>query len=175
MLHGDREFEEELRSFIKQCTHNHTVFFAGMAHTIVRFKPPLGLFGRLQVEKTGDDRGKIDLKKGGLFTLTRGVGLIALEAGFLGGTTWEKLERLHHLNIISDSDLETIKDSFTFLIRMRLEKQLARLRSGQEADNLVDPQELTEKERDHLREAFKGVNTLISLMRGRYHLDMMAR
>jgi hypothetical protein len=34
---------------------------------------------------------------------------------------------------------------------------------------------LYEKEREQLKSAFKGVNTLISVMRGRYQLDMMAR
>ena len=175
VLHGDPEFEDELRAYILECTRNHTVFFAGMAHTIVQFKPPLGLFGRLQVGKTDEDRGRVDLKKGGLFTLTRGISLIALEVGILGGTTWEKLERLHHLDIISDGDLETVKDAFTFLIKMRLEKQLAALQLKMEASNLVDPLELSEKVRDQLKSAFKGVNTLISIMRGRYQLDMMAR
>lgn len=175
VLHGEQHFEEELRSYIRQCTHNHTVFFAGMAHTIINFKPPLGLFGRLLVSKTGDDSGKLDLKKGGLFTLTRGIGLIALETGILGGTTWEKMERLHHSAIISDGDLQTIKDAFTFLIKMRLEKQLAAIQAGKEADNLVDPLDLSEREREQLKSAFKGVNTLISLMRSRYQLDMMAR
>jgi CBS domain-containing protein len=146
-----------------------------MARNIVRFKPPLGIFGRLQVGKSGDERGKIDLKKGGIFTLTRGIGLLALEAGIMGGTTWDKLERLHLLNIVSDDDLETLEEAFTFLIKLRLEKQLMALNSGQEAGNLVDPLVLPDRLRDQLRAAFRGVNTLISLMRSRYQLDMIAR
>jgi hypothetical protein len=34
---------------------------------------------------------------------------------------------------------------------------------------------LTDKERDQLRSAFKGVNTLIAILHSRYQLDMMAR
>ena len=175
VIHGEKEFERELREHLHTCTKSHAIFFPSMARNIVRFKPPLGMFGRLQVGKSGEERGKIDLKKGGIFTLTRGIGLLALEAGIMGGTTWDKLERLHLLNIVSDDDLETLKEAFTFLIKLRLEKQLMALHSGQEAGNLVDPLVLPDRLRDQLRAAFRGVNTLISLMRSRYQLDMMAR
>jgi CBS domain-containing protein len=175
VIHGEKHFEIELREHLHICTKNHAIFFPSMARNIVRFKPPLGIFGRLQVGKSGDERGKIDLKKGGIFTLTRGIGLLALEAGIMGGTTWDKLERLHLLNIVSDDDLETLEEAFTFLIKLRLEKQLMALNSGQEAGNLVDPLVLPDRLRDQLRAAFRGVNTLISLMRSRYQLDMIAR
>ncbi|MBW6463616.1 MAG: CBS domain-containing protein [Firmicutes bacterium] len=175
VMHGDKLFENELREHLYNCTKKHAIFFPSMARNIVRFKPPLGMFGRFQVGKSGNERGKIDLKKGGIFTLTRGIGLLALEAGIMGGTTWEKLERLHLLKIVSDDDLETLKEAFTFLVKLRLEKQLIAISSGQEAGNLVDPLVLPDKLRDQLRVALQGVNILISIMRSRYHLDMMAR
>lgn len=173
VLHGEVAFEAELRSHIIECVRLNSVFFAGMAGNIVRFKPPLGIFGRLLTEKTGAERGKIDLKKGGVFTLTRGIGLIALEAGIMGGTTWDKLSRLHHLNIVSDHDLEMLNESFTFLIKLRLEKQLFAISNGSEPGNRIDPQTLSYKERDLLRSAFKGVNTLIAILNSRYQLDMI--
>ena len=174
VLHGEKAFEEELRTHIIECARLNSVLFAGMATNIVRFKPPLGIFGRLLVGKSGAESGKIDLKKGGVFTLTRGIGLIALEAGIMGGTTWDRLSRLHHLNIISDHDLEMLNESFTFLIQLRLNKQLITVSNGAEPDNLVDPQTLTYKERDQLRSAFKGVDTLIAILNSRYQLDMIA-
>jgi CBS domain-containing protein len=175
VIHGEKDFESELRTHLHACAQNHAIFFPNMARNIVRFKPPLGMFGRLLVGKSGAERGKIDLKKGGIFALTRGIGLLALEGGVLGGTTWDKLERLHLLQIVSDDDLETLKEAFTFLIKLRLEKQLIALASGQEAGNLVDPLVLPDRLRDQLRAAFRGVNTLISLMRSRYQLDLIAR
>jgi len=175
VMHGDLFFEAELREFICECSRLNSIFFPSMARNIVRFKPPLGMFGRLQVEKKGEQRGKLDLKKGGVFALTRGIGLIALEAGIMGGTTWSKLERLHLLNVVSDHDFETIRDAFTFLVKMRLSRQLAAMSAGQPVDNFVDPKVLTDRERDRLREAFKGVETLLNIIKINYHLDLMAR
>jgi len=175
VLHGELSFEKELRDHIIECARINSIFFPGMARNIVRFKPPLGMFGRFLLEKSSDGRDKLDLKKGGLFTLTRGIGLIALEAGIMGGSTWDKLSHLHSMNIISDHDLETLNESFTFLIRLRLIKQLDASLKGVEPDNLVDPMVMPDTEREQLRTAFKGVNTLIAIMHSRYQLDLIAR
>ncbi len=175
VMYGDVSFEAELQEFICECTRRNAIFFPSMARNIVRFKPPLGMFGRFQVEKKGDQRGKLDLKKGGVFALTRGISLIALESGITGGTTWSKLERLNHLHVVSDHDLETLSEAFTFLVKMRLNKQLIALSSGRPVDNFVDPMVLMDRERDHLRAAFKGVDTLLHILKSRYQLDMMAR
>lgn len=175
VMHGDSAFEAELREYICECARCNSIFFPSMARNIVRFKTPLGVFGRLLVEKKGAHRGKLDLKKGGLFALTRGVSLIALESGFMGGTTWVKLERLHHLQVITDHDLEIILNAFTFLLQMRLRTQMNALLSGNSVDNCVDPAELTDRERDLLREAFKGVEMLLDILNCRYQLDLLAQ
>lgn len=175
VLHGEVSFEVELQHHICECARGNAIFFPNMARNIVRFKPPLGMFGRLLVEKKGDQRGKLDLKKGGLFALTRGVSLIALEADIMGGTTWSKLERLQHLHVVSDHDLEIIREAFTILTKMRLNKQLIAISSGRLVNNFIDPMVLTERERDQLREALRGVDVLLNILRSRYQLDMIAR
>ncbi len=83
--HGDRMLEDELRAHIGATVKNNSLFFPNMARNIIRFKPPIGMFSRLLVERRGEGRGKLDLKKGGLFALTRGISLIALEEGICGG------------------------------------------------------------------------------------------
>jgi len=172
VLHGEKSFEDELRTHICERARSNPIFFPNMARNIVRFKPPIGLFGRLLVDKKGDQRGKLDLKKGGLFALTKGISLIALESGIMGGTTWSKLERLQHLHLASDQDMEVIRDSFSFLMKMRLEKQLIALSSGKEPDNFIDPLILKEPEREQLRTALRGVETLIKLLNSHYQLDL---
>ena len=174
VLHGEKAFEDELRAHICECARTNTLFFPNMARNIIRFKPPLGMFGRLLVEKNGGQRGKLDLKKGGLFALTRGISLLALEGGIMGGTTWDKLERLHHLHLVSEHDLEVIKDAFTFLMKMRLEKQLIALSSGKEPGNYIDPMVLPDLDKDRLRTAFRGVTTMIKVLQSHYQLSLVS-
>lgn len=173
--HGDRALEEELRRHIGETVRANTHFFPNMARSIIRFKPPIGMFGRLLVERRGEGRGKIDLKKGGLFALTRGISLMALEEGICGGTTWSKLERLRQHAHIAPSDLDVLEESFTVLINLRLEKQLRSIAAGDLPTNYVDPLVLREKDREQLRAAFRGVNALLHILRNRYQLDLVSR
>lgn len=175
VLHGDSGFEEKLRSLIIQSAHRNTHFFPNMARNIIRFKPPLGMFGRLLTERSGEGKGKLDLKKGGLFALTRGISLIAMEEGISGGTTWSKLERLGDHAHIAPNDMQVLEESLTFLAKLRLDKQLLALRSGQQPGNFVDPLVLKEQERVQLRAAFRGVNTLFQILTSRYQLNLVSR
>lgn len=171
--HGEHGFEDELRQHVSATAQKNSHFFPNMARNIIRFKPPLGMFSRLLVERRGEGRGKLDLKKGGLFALTRGISLIALEEGICGGTTWSKIERLRQNAHIASHDLDVLEESFTFLIKLRLEKQLRSLAAGQQPSNYVDPLVLPEKDRVQLRAAFRGVNTLRQMLQSRYQLDLV--
>ena len=175
VLHGDRLFEDALRTHIYETAHQKSLFFPYMARNIVGFRPPVGLFGRFVCERSGPCRGRLDLKKGGLFAMVRGVGLLALEAQVMGGTTWDKLDRLRSLGLFSSKKLDLIEDSFSCLIRMRLGRQLAAISNGQEPDNCINPDILSDRVRSDLRTAFKGVDTLLQLLRNHYKLDMIAR
>lgn len=175
VLHGDQSFEAALRTHIFDTAQSKSLFFPSMARNIVRFKPPMGMFGRLLVEKKGPCRGKLDLKKGGLFAMVRGIGLLALEVGIVGGSTWDKIERLRSLNLVASGDLDDIEESFSTLVRMRLGRQLSALRTNQEPDNCVDPLVMTERSRKQLRAALRGVDTLLQILRSHYKLDMIAR
>lgn len=175
VMHGELSFEAELRDHIYKTAHSMSLFFPSMARNIVRFKPPIGMFGRLLVEKNGPGRGKIDLKKGGLFAIVRGISLLALEVNIIGGSTWEKIERLRHTSLLSSKDLDEIEESFNTLMKMRLGRQLAARTANQEADNYVDPLVMLEKNRVQLRAALRGVETLLKIMRSHYQLDVIAR
>lgn len=175
VIHGRREYEEELRRTIIETTTSHPYFFPNMARNIIRFKPPLGLFGRFITGKRGEERGKVDIKKGGVFGLTRGIGLICLEERILGGTTWSRLERLKGTGHFSMNDLQVIEESFSFLMKLRLDKQLIALAGNREPSNLVDPLVLKEQERVQLRAAFRGVSTLYQILTSRYQLNLVSR
>lgn len=175
VIHGEQGYEEKLRRVIVERCSLHQHFFPNMARNIIRFRPPIGFFGRIITGKRGEERGKVDLKKGGLFGLTRGVGLIALEKGILGGTTWNKMERLRSTKTFAEEDLRGIEESFTFLMKLRLEKQLLAIGSGKEPSNLVDPLVLKEQERVQLRAAFRGVETLYQILSSRYQLNLVSR
>jgi len=174
-IHGDKSLEKHLHEFIHTTVQRHKLFFPHVAKNIVRFPAPLGMFGRIKVERTGSNRGKVELKKAGIFAITEGASLLALENNVDSGTTWDKLERLGQLSVLSKKDSETISEAFSQLVNFRLQRQLRDLAAGNKPSNAIDPQRMPEKTRNQLREALRGVNLLLRIIREHYRLDFISR
>ncbi len=175
VIYGEEDLERQLHDHIRAAVQRHSLFLPYMARHICHFPPPLGMFGRIRVERRGEHRGKVDLKKAGIFALTLGASLMALEAGSLGGSTWSKLEFLRGQGVLGEGEFEVLDESFTFLVRLRLERQLRALASGTKPTNHVDPLVMRDRERDQFRQALKGVGTLLKTIRDRYKLDFISR
>ena len=117
---------------------------------------------------------KIDIKKAGIFAITVGTSLLALDAGIIGGSTWEKLELLGKRGVLSPGDVKTIEQAFTFLVRVRLQWQLRERAVKVKPSNYINPLAMTDNERDQFRQALKGVKTFLRIMDHRYHLNFIS-
>lgn len=174
-IHGDSSLEEKLHEFIRSTTQRNMIFFPYVARNIIRFPAPLGMFGRIKVEHRGANRGKVDLKKSGIFAITEGTSLLALEHNIGKGTTWEKLEKLGEMGVLSPKVSEMLSESFSQLVNLRLQRQLSDLAAGKKPGNAIDPLRLPEKVQKQLREALRGVNQLLRIIRDHYRLDSISR
>lgn len=174
-LHGDDSLAEILKDYIRATVDRNNLFLPYVARNIVRFPPPLGWFGRIRVEKEGEHKGKVNLKKAGIFALTEGVSLLALEAGILDGSTWEKLAALGERKRIPPREVERLDGAFTHLVGLRLEYQLEALRQGQKPANHVDPNALSAREREQLKDSLRTVASFLKAIRDRYKLDFISR
>lgn len=176
-LHGDSSLGMQLRTHIRVTVHKTPFFFPNMACHAVRFPTPLTFFGSIRVEGSGENRGMVDIKKAGIFAITVGSTLLALELGYMGGTTWEKLELLGQRRIITARDLETIRKAYSFLVQLRLRQQiiqLSELPPGGTPSNFINLKKMSDTERDQLRKALKGVSIFLRILRTHYKLDYIS-
>lgn len=173
VIHGNLSLEKRLREHVIATSHNHSLFFSYMAHNIVQFSPPLGLFGKIRLEPKGEHKGSFDLKKGGIFALTQGVSLLALLHHSMGGTTWEKLGGLRQDSQISEDDLNSIEEAFSLLVRLRLMTQLDAVAAGKAPDNYCDPTLLSNREQEQLRMALRSVNLMLQILKDTFQLDLL--
>lgn len=173
-LHGAETPATVLREHIRATTRSHALFFPNMACHVVRFPAPFTLFGRIRSEQHEEHKGLVDLKKAGIFAVTTGASLLALEIGIIGGDTWSKLERLGQQGFFSGDDLEVIVKSFSYLVQLRLQQQLKELYTGCKPSNCVDPQLMTYREHEQFRQALKGINTFLWIFRDHYLLDYIS-
>jgi len=173
-LHGNENLGTQLCDHLRASVHDTPLFFPNMAFHAVRFPPPLTMFGRIRVEQSGERKGKVDIKKAGIFAITVGTSLLALEAGIIGGSTWEKLELLGKRGVLNPGDVKTIEEAFTYLVRVRLQWQLRELAANDKPSNHVDPLVMTDNERYQFRQALEGVNTFLRIMYDRYQLNFIS-
>ncbi len=174
-IHGDPAFQHVLEDHIRDAVRRQSLFLPYVARNIVRFPPPLGWFGRLRVETEGKHKGKLNLKKAGIFAITEGVSLLGLEAGIMEGSTWEKIEALAERHVMPRQDLDRLADAFTCLVDLRLQCQLRLLAAGEKPSNHLDPQRLSTRDLDRLREALTAVSSFLRSIRDRYQLDFISR
>jgi len=159
---GELELERELRFAVNSLAKNYRNFLVAMAMKVLEVDPPINFFHRFVLEKSGEHKGELDIKKGGIFPITQGVRVLALEAGLSQTNTIERLKLLRER--IGREFTEELIEAFKLLQTIRLKSQVEKIKRGLEPDNYVNPEKLTKFERDLLKDAFKVVSRFQELL-----------
>ena len=125
------------------------IFMAHLARQALRFSPPVSLFRRIKATD-----GAIDIKKGGLFPIVSLARLYGILSASPVRSTTERLAAASRAGVLSEDAAETMTETFLFLLRLRLEQQLAALGAGREPGNRIALDTLSPLERRHLKEGF---------------------
>lgn len=173
-IYGDSTHETRVKDHVRQRTHEYAPFLVHMAKNVLRFPPPVGFFGRLKVETRGEYRGKLDIKKGGIFPITEGIKTLGLQAGFLSGSTRHKIYLLQEAGVLSQRDALDIETSFQFFVDLRLRNQLAEIEAGLKPSNYIDPKQLNFTARARLKTGFGIVTSLQSFLKRHYNLELVS-
>ncbi|MBV8218870.1 MAG: CBS domain-containing protein [Solirubrobacterales bacterium] len=128
-----------------------------MARFALSRRPPTGFFRGLVVESTGEHRGRLDLKQGGMIPIVDLARWAGIAAGVTSASTSERLRAGAAAGSLSPAQARTLEDAFTLITDLRVEHQVEQLRAGEEPDDYVDPRTLSDLTRSYLREAFRAV------------------
>lgn len=173
-VYGNIQLEKNLKELILTLVKENRLFLAHLAKNVLRFPPPISFFGNIKVEKDGSYKGAFDIKKGGIFPITEGIKVLALDAGIIEGGTKAKINKLIEKNVLPDEDLLEIETSFNFLVSIRLKSQLLALERGKVSSNYVYPSDLNHIEKERLKIGFSAVKMLQSVLKERYNLDQIS-
>ncbi len=123
-------------------------------------RPPTGFFRGLVVEHTGEHRGRLDLKQGGVIPIVALARWGAMAAGVTSASTTERLRAAAAAGTLPTADAHTLIDAFELINNLRLGHQVDQLRAGLEPDDHVNPAELSPLTQTHLKEAFRAVTAI---------------
>ena len=159
-LLGDVELAHELRDMVAKGIATHQGFLYHMMTLDLRYKVPLGLLGRFQVEKEGENAGLISVKYGGCVYIVDCVRMFTLERGIQAISTMERLKALVAENVFAAETAEHIRAAFEALIFLRLRHEIGLIEAGQTPSHFLDPHTLSKTEQDLLKESFQAVSKL---------------
>ena len=147
----------------------HDGFMAVLArHTLGR-RPPLGFVRDFVVESSGEHRGHLDLKRGGLIPVSSMARWLALRTGDVSGSTIDRLSRAAEAGFITADQRDMMSGAFRVVMTVLATQQVRAIKAGEEPGSFLRPEQLDPLERRQLREAFRaiaGVQSALSASQG---------
>jgi CBS domain-containing protein len=134
-----------------------SVLLRMLARFALSHRPPTGFLRGLVVEHGGEHRGRLDLKHGGVIPIVDLARWAGMAAGVTSASTIERLRAAGSAGTLPASDAQTLEDAFELIAALRMQHQIRQLRVGEPPDNYVDPAQLSDLTRSHLKEAFRAV------------------
>lgn len=164
-IHGDHELAERVHAQAVSSAQNAPRLHAHLAALAARREPPLGFFRGLVVDRSGEYRNTLNVKKGGTAAIVQMARLFAIAGGrdVLGSRQRIEFAAGGPVSNRSASDLIA---AFDFLNSITLRHQVEQVRAGKEPDYHIAPNALSKMDREHLRDAFqiiKGVQSALNI------------
>ena len=171
VVHGEAQLLNKLRRRILEQTPKNQLFLGHMARNALTHRPPLGFFRDFVLVHDGQHDDTLDLKHSGLVPIIDMARIYALAEGLPEIGTVERLQAAAGTPSLSKGGAANLLDAFEFISRLRLEHQAARIQAGEAPDNYMSPAQLSKLEREHLKDAFKVVQTMQATLELRYHTE----
>lgn len=135
----------------------HDRFLDVLARHSLSRRPPLGFVREFVVHHSGEHRGQLDLKKGGLVPITSLARWLALRTGDVSGGTLERLARASEAGLLDTEQRDMLSGAYKVVLTVLGEEQVRAIKAGHQPTGFLRPDQLDPLERRQLREAFRAV------------------
>ena len=156
---------------LEQASAN-TIFLAALAANALDSKPPLGIFRRFVVDRDGEHRDSVDLKKRGVLPITEIVRLRALANKIEAVNTDERLRALAREGYMTINDSRNLADALHFIQRQRIGHQAEQISRGETVSNFLNPKSLSKMAKEQLRDAFTIIDESQSSVKATFRQGM---
>jgi CBS domain-containing protein len=128
-----------------------------LARFALSHRPPTGFLRGLVVEDSGEHRGRLDLKHGGIVPIVDLARWAGLAAGVTSASTPARLRAAARVGTLEADDARMLEEAFDLISGLRMAHQVEQLRAGEAPDDFLDPASLSVLTRSSLKEAFRAV------------------
>ncbi|PHJ42592.1 DUF294 nucleotidyltransferase-like domain-containing protein [Vibrio sp. PID17_43] len=167
-VHGRVKWAEQLSGFIVRRAKKNNRFLACMAYNAIRRTPPLGFFKDFVMEKDGRHRNSINLKRRGTAPLADLIRVHSLAIGSRSQNSFERLDDINNAGILPKGRGMDLKDAMELIYMVRIRHQALDIENGEEPDNNIEPEHMSEFERRNLKAAFQILSNAQNYIKFRY-------
>jgi CBS domain-containing protein len=163
--YGELQLGYRLRDHLSSKAPHQDIFLFHLAKDCLESRPPLTFFRNFIVEKDGEHKNSLDIKKRGLVPFVDFARLFSLKYGIKETNTVKRLELLYEKEHISKELYTETVEAYEFQMQLRFIHQLKCMEEGKEPDNYINPSELSDLEKQTLKEAFAVIGKLQSVIK----------
>jgi CBS domain-containing protein len=172
--YGDSDLTRRLAQHLREAGQGSPVFLAHLATHVVSQPPPLGFFRGLVVDRTGEHRSTLDLKRGGLSVIVQIARVHGLAAGSEQTSTPGRLADAVAAGLVSSELASDLRDAWEFLAHLRLRHQAEQVQAGEQADSKINPSLLSSFDRRHLKDSFGVIRSAQAALAQRYPVHVLS-
>ncbi|MGB1321399.1 MAG: DUF294 nucleotidyltransferase-like domain-containing protein, partial [Vibrio gallaecicus] len=136
-IYGNSEFETILRDELHSNIRSNREFLSTLVRDAVNTNPPLGIFNSLVLEKSGENKKTLNVKKYAInliIDLARIYGL-AVECDL--SATDDRFTAANEKGMLSDDAYKNILGAYQYILSFRFGHQLEALKNGEVPDNNI--------------------------------------
>lgn len=159
-VYGEVEFERLLRKELHRRIRDKREFLSILVRDAIKTNPPLGIFNSLVLEKTGENKKTLNIKKYAINLIIDLARIYGLAVECDKTATDERFKDAYEKGILSDDAMKNILRAYQFILSFRFSQQLESLKQGRVPNNHIDPNTFGSFERSHLKEAFRIIADL---------------
>ena len=167
-IHGDKKLLRKIRKKVLKKTQKNTLFLGLLIQTALKLRPPLGFFRDFVLVNDGEHNDTLDLKHNGIVPIVDLARIYALAEGITAVNTTKRLKKAAGTQSLSKEGSANLLDAFEFLATLRIQHQAKQIDSGKTADNFMAPTAISRLEREHMKDAFKVIQTMQSALHQRF-------
>jgi CBS domain-containing protein len=162
---GTRSLADDLRNHLIKATRRQEIYLLHLAKDCLAYRAPISFFRTFMVEKNGEHKNTLDIKRQGITPFVNFARVMALKYSVKETNTLARFRVLAEEKHIS-ADLEKAAvEAYELQMQLRLVHQLYQIDKGHIPDNHINPAHLTELEKRMLKDAFSVIDRLQSVLK----------
>ncbi|MGF1689204.1 DUF294 nucleotidyltransferase-like domain-containing protein [Photobacterium japonica] len=167
-VYGREKWAEQLNSFIIRRARKNNRFLACLARNAINRTPPLGFFKDFVMEQDGRHKNSINLKRRGTAPLADLIRVHALAVGSRSQNSFERLDDVIEAGILPKGRGQDLRDAMELIYMVRIRHQALDIEADIEADNSIEPENMSDFERRNLKAAFQILSNAQNFIKFRY-------